>query len=109
MSWIVSALGYGADRSSINPVDHVRKGLPPTIILQGRDDTVTPLDGAQLFTDKMHASGNICELIIFDNVGHLFTPNTMPDYNDPHPDPEILKKASEKADEFLVKLKYIKK
>jgi acetyl esterase len=109
ISWIVSALGFGADRSSINPVDHIRKGLPPTIILQGRDDTVTPLDGAQLFTDKMHESGNVCELVIYNNVGHLFTPNTMPDYNDPNPDPEVMKKASEKADEFLKKLGYIKK
>jgi acetyl esterase len=107
-SWIISALGYGADRSSINPVDHVRKGLPPTIILQGRDDTVTPLDGAQLFNDEMHKSGNYCELVIYDNVGHLFTPNTIPDYNDPQPDPDILRKATQKADEFLVKLKYIR-
>jgi acetyl esterase len=108
MSWIISALGFGADRTSINPVDHIRKGLPPTIILQGRDDTVTPLDGAQLFTDEMHASGNYCELWIYDNVGHLFTPNTIPDYNDPQPDPDIMRKASEKADEFLIKLKYLK-
>jgi acetyl esterase/lipase len=109
ISWIISALGFGGDRSNINPVDHIRKGLPPTIILQGRDDTVTPLGAAQLFTDRMHASGNYCELVVYDSVGHLFTPNTMPDYNDPHPDPEIMQRASEKADQFLVKLKYIEK
>ena len=108
-SWIISALGYGGDRGSINPVDHIRKGLPPAIILQGRDDTVTPLDAAQLFTDRMHKAGNYCELVVYDSVGHLFTPNTMPDYNEPSPDPEILGKATGKADEFLVKLGYIRK
>jgi acetyl esterase/lipase len=109
ISWIVNALGYGADRSSINPVDNVRKGLPPTIILQGRDDTVTPLAGAQMFTDRMNEKGNYCKLVIYDNVGHLFTPNTIPDYNDPQPDPAIMKKASDEADSFLINLHYIKK
>jgi acetyl esterase len=42
LSWIVNALGYGTDLGSINPVDHIRKDLPPVIILHGRDDTVTP-------------------------------------------------------------------
>jgi len=94
--------------SSANPVEHVRKGLPPTIILQGRDDTVTPLDGAQLFQDKMLENGDYCELWIYDGVGHLFTPNTMSDKGIPKPDKTVKKKADQKADEFLKNLGYIK-
>jgi dienelactone hydrolase len=56
----------------------------------------------------MLANGNYCELWIYDGVGHLFTPNTMPDYGQPHPDKEIQKKAYNKTDEFLKKLGYIK-
>jgi len=106
--WKQNVFGAKTTVSSANPVEHVRKGLPPTIILQGRDDSVTPLDGVQLFHDKMLANGNYCELWIYDGVGHLFTPNTMPDYREPHPDKEIQKEAYNKADEFLKKLGYIK-
>ena len=106
--WKQNVFGAKTTVSSANPVEHVRKGLPPTIILQGRDDSVTPLDGVQLFHDKMLANGNYCELWIYDGVGHLFTPNTMPDYREPHPDKEIQKKAYNKADEFLKKIGYIK-
>jgi acetyl esterase/lipase len=106
--WKQNVFGAKTTVSSANPVEHVRKGLPPTIILQGRDDSVTPLDGVQLFHDKMLANGNYCELWIYDGVGHLFTPNTMPDYREPHPDKEIRKEAYNKADEFLKKLGYIK-
>lgn len=106
--WKQNVFGAKTTVSSANPVEHVRKGLPPTIILQGRDDSVTPLDGVQLFHDKMLANGNYCELWIYDGVGHLFTPNTMPDYREPHPDKEIQKKAYNKADEFLKNIGYIK-
>ncbi len=106
--WEYRMFGNKTTISSANPVEHVREGLPPTIILQGRDDSVTPLSGAQLFHDKMQANGNYCEIWIYDGVGHLFTPNTMSDRGDPKPDKTIQKKADRKADEFLKKFGYIK-
>ena len=42
--WTYNVLGTKATVDEVDPVAHVRKGLPPTIILQGKDDTVTPLD-----------------------------------------------------------------
>jgi len=107
--WKYNVFGTKTSVSSANPVEHVRTGLPPTIILQGRDDTVTPLDGVQLFHDKMIGNGNYCELLIYDGVGHLFTPNTMPDNREPHPDKKIEEEAFKKADEFLMEFGYIKK
>lgn len=106
--WEYRMFGNKTTISSANPVEHVREGLPPTIILQGRDDSVTPLSGAQLFHDKMQANGNYCEIWIYDGVGHLFTPNTMSDRGIPKPDEAIQKKVHRKADEFLKKLGYIK-
>jgi acetyl esterase len=107
--WKTGVLGPVVTVQSVNPVENVRKGLPPTIILQGRDDTVTPLDGVQLFHDRMIQEGNYCELWIYDGVGHLFTPNSMPDNGDPHPDREIENEAFKKADQFLKKFGYINK
>jgi acetyl esterase len=106
--WKYSVLGPSVSVGSVNPVEHVRKGLPPTLILEGRDDTVTPLDGVQSFHDKMLENGNYCELWIYDGVGHLFTPKSMPDDGDPHPDMEIEKEAFTKADQFLRKFGYVR-
>ncbi len=107
-NWFNGLLMGKIDGSKVSPDENVRKGLPPTIILQGRDDTVTPLSGAQKFTNRMKQNGNDCELIIYDKVGHLFTPAGEPDNGYPNPDPEIQQAAFEKADEFLRKLGYIK-
>lgn len=94
--------------TSLSPLESVFKGLPPTILLQGRDDTVTPLKGTQSFHDKMIEYGNYCELWVYDNVGHLFTPSNLNDRGQPRPDKEIRKKAEKKADEFLMKIGYLK-
>lgn len=97
------------DPFSLSPVEHVRKGLPPTIILQGREDHVTPLDDVQLFHDRMVANDNYCEIWIYDNVGHLFTPSYLDDTGYPQPDHEIEKQADKKAVEFLKKFGFISK
>lgn len=107
-SWFNQILNYrDVNPVSLSPVESVFKGLPPTILLQGRDDNVTPLKGTKSFHDKMIEKGNYCELWIYDNVGHLFTPSHLNDRGQPKPDREIQKKAVKKADEFLIKLGYI--
>ena len=42
-------------------------------IVQGRDDTVTPLEGVQDFCNEMQAHGNRCELHIYDQVDEFLT------------------------------------
>jgi acetyl esterase len=107
-AWLKRLLISKADPGSISPDEHVRKGLPPTIILEGRADTVTPLAGVQHFCDRMQAEHNRCELNIFDGVGHLFTPVGTPDDGFPKPDPTVQAAAGAKADQFLVSLRYMK-
>ena len=107
--WFTELLnGEKINPADYSPVDHVKPGLPPAIILQGRDDTVTPLEGVQLFHDKLIANGNYCEFRIYDNVGHLFTPTSLGDNGWPKPDPEIQKQADLKAEDFLRKFEFIK-
>jgi len=106
--WVIRLLGGRADVSSISPVSHVRPGLPPTLILEGSEDTVTPLKGVQLFCDRMRAAGNRCDMHVYPDVGHLFTPKGIRDDEWPQPDPKIKADAQKKADEFLVSLGYVK-
>lgn len=99
----------GIDPNDLSPVENVAEGLPlpPTLILQGRTDRLALTKYAQLFHDKMKASNYQCELVIYENCGHLFTPSNLDDTGMPQPDKEISKKADKKADEFLIKLGYI--
>ena len=94
------------DVKNLSPAEHVSKDTPPTIIVIGRTDTVTPLEGAELFKSNMVNFENECELHIYDGVGHLFTPSSEPDDDWPNPDKQISLKAQNKIDEFLKKHGY---
>ncbi len=106
--WFKRLLGSKAKAQDLSPDEHVRSGLPPTIIVEGRQDTVTPLPGVQRFVDRMKTANNRCELYVFDGAGHLFTPAGTPDDGSPKPDPTIEAAAFSKLDTFLVSLGYMK-
>ncbi len=101
-----SRLGGKASTIDISPAEHVRENLPPSIIVIGRTDTVTPLSGAQLYHDNMLKHGNRSELHVYEGVGHLFTPSTEPDDDWPNPDPEKRQQALDEIDRFLSSLGY---
>ena len=67
--------GYGQRKiglrwRELSPVDNVKPGLPPTILFHGTGDTVTPFAGAKLFSERMRAAGNSCELVTHPNGRH---------------------------------------
>jgi acetyl esterase/lipase len=99
-------LGRGSARD-ISPDEHVRKGLPPTLILQGDVDTVTPMTGAKQFCERMRAAGNVCELHVYEGYGHLFTPAGTRDDGMPEPDQATAADASKRADRFLASLGFL--
>jgi len=107
-NWPQRLLVARANVKAISPAAHVRPGMPPSIILEGSEDTVTPLTGVQLFYDRMHAAGNQCELHVYRGVGHLFTPADKRDDGWPQPDPKIQAEAFQKIDEFLAAQGFIK-
>lgn len=98
-----------AEARSASPDEHVRAGLPPTLILQGDVDTVTPLPGAERFCRRLREAGNHCELRVYEGYGHLFTPAGIPDDGWPQADPEIEAAALAEADEFLRELGFLPK
>ncbi|WP_299443010.1 alpha/beta hydrolase [uncultured Aquimarina sp.] len=93
--------------AKLSPAEHVSENTPPTIIVMGRTDTVTPLEGSKLYQSNMDKYGNECKLIVYDGVGHLFTPATEPDDGWPNPDKKIRLMAQEEMDQFLEKHGYI--
>lgn len=79
--WIVGLLHGRADKMTISPDQFVRPGLPPTLILIGREDQQTPLAGAEKFQRLMQAAGNRCDLHVYDGIGHSF--EDRPHHTDP--------------------------
>ncbi|MFO7899973.1 MAG: alpha/beta hydrolase [Planctomycetota bacterium] len=57
---------------AFSPIEHVRPGLPPAIVLHGRDDQVVRLGEAVRFTEAMQSAGNRCDLHVYDGEGHGF-------------------------------------
>lgn len=96
------------DVADLDPSRHLRKGLPPTLVLQGDVDTVTPLSGVRDFCDRSRALGNTCDLEVYEGFGHLFTPAGVPDDGEPKPDPKTQAAAYARIDKFLSELGYMK-
>jgi len=106
--WVQRLLKGRGNAADISPDEHVRKGLPPTLILQGNVDTVTPLAGAKRFCERMRAAGNACELQVYEGVGHLFTPAGTPDDGLPAPDAATAADAAARGERFLESLGFLK-
>lgn len=101
--WFRRLTGGVAQAASLSPDLHVRPGMPPAILLQGAEDTVTRAAGAERFCARMRQSHVTCELHLYPGVGHLFTRNLEqqeePDYS--ALDREIDAQADAEAVEFL--------
>lgn len=106
--WFRHLLLGRADVRDLSPDEHVRPGLPPTLILQGDVDTVTPLVSSERFWRRMIEAGNRCEFQVYEGYGHLFTPMEIPDSGQPESDPEIEADAMSRVDEFLRSLGFIR-
>lgn len=61
---------FGCEPKEISPIHHVKAGIAPTIIFHGKADTTVPYASAELFTAKMKAAGNRCELVGAEGQPH---------------------------------------
>ena len=98
-----SPSGYGNERlgarwQEISPLQHVRPGLPPTIVFHGTADKTVPYQNAVDFEKAMKAAGNRCELVTFPGIGHGFAYRL---YN------KAANQAARDTDSFLASLGYL--
>jgi dipeptidyl aminopeptidase/acylaminoacyl peptidase len=59
-------------RDEISPSEHVRPGLPPTLVFHGTADKTVPFAHAEQFSQAMTEAGNTCQLEAFEGRGHGF-------------------------------------
>ncbi|MCG3180919.1 MAG: hypothetical protein BIFFINMI_03283 [Phycisphaerae bacterium] len=63
--------GHGPARA-LSPMEHVRPGLPPALLMHGVDDKVVSVDESRRFREAMTRLGNRCDLIEYPGQGHGF-------------------------------------
>ncbi len=106
--WFKKLLLNKGNPIDFSPAENIVGEMPPSIIVVGRDDTVTPIEESELFHENMLNYGNESHLFVYDGVGHLFTPSDQPDNRLPKPDKGISEKATNEVDLFLKSHNYIK-
>lgn len=62
----------GVKPEKLSPYHHVRKGLPPTIIFHGTNDSAVPYRTVELFEQRMEEEGNSCKLMGYEGQPHGF-------------------------------------
>ena len=104
-----SLLREGTNASHLSALENLERGMniPATLILQGRTDRVTPTPFAEQYQQKMDALNYDCQLKIYEDCGHIFTPSHLDDTGMPMPDPEISRLALEEQIAFLRKRNFI--
>lgn len=55
-----------------SPYNYIHKNIPPTLIIQGEDDQLVPVDQSLMLAEKMKSFSVIHEMHILKNVNHGF-------------------------------------
>ncbi len=105
--WFEKKLQGRAPVNDYSPADHVSATTPPTSIVHGAEDTLTPLAGARRYCDRLVAAGKACELNVYKGVGHLLTRNLANQESDYDPDPEARADGIAQHASFLRKMGFI--
>ncbi len=59
--------------SRLSPIDHVKAGQPPMLIMHGSVDKVINIEQAHRMKKTVEAAGNRCDLVVLEGVNHAFT------------------------------------
>jgi acetyl esterase/lipase len=102
--WFRRLLQGRADPRDYSPVEHVASRVPPTSIVHGALDSLTPLSGAQRFCELAQINGNRCELNVYDGLGHLLSRNLENQETAFDPDPAARADGFAKQERFLREL-----
>jgi acetyl esterase len=108
-SYFMQLMEGKGDPAGYSPSEFISRSLPPTLIIQGEEDTIVLAWDARAFCAAADRMGARCELHVYPGVGHLLTRNLKVQYKDFDSDPTDAAEAHQLEDAFLVSLGYIKK
>lgn len=108
-NYFVGLMAGKDDPARYSPSEFISRALPPTLIIQGEEDTIVLARDARAFHDEAIKAGARCELTMYPKVGHLLTRNLKVQYQDFDSDPTDATDAHRREDDFLVSLGYMRK
>ena len=100
--WFASLLQGRATAADLSPARHVGPLTPPTCIVHGERDSLTPVAGVRRYCAALDALGRRCEMHVYPGVGHLLTRNLTNQETDFDPDPEA------RADGIAQQLRFLR-
>ncbi len=103
----VKLLQGRASAADYSPLKHAGAATPPTCIVNGDKDRVTPLAKAEKFRDRVVQAGGICELHAYAGVGHLLTRNLANQGDNFDPDPKSKADGLAQFEQFLRERGYL--
>jgi acetyl esterase len=95
--------------AAYSPSEYISRKLPPTLIIQGEQDSIVYCKDAIAFRDAAVKAGAKCTLYVYPGVGHLLTRNLKVQYKDFDSDPADQADAHQREDDFLYALGYLEK
>ena len=98
--------GYGYDRvkdqyKEFSPIDNIKKGLPPSLVMLGTKDHLVPVETAEKFKALAEAVNARCDLKLYEDQRHGF-------FNY-YRNKEMHSKTNADMDAFLTSIGYLKK
>ena len=63
---------FGERARDASPFHHIRKGLPPMLIVHGKADTTVPYSSVESFCERVKDAGADCQLIGYEDAPHGF-------------------------------------
>ena len=63
---------FAGQEEALSPYNHIRKNMPPTLLMSGDKDTQVPIGVVRDFKKKMDEYGNVCKKIEYPGKGHGF-------------------------------------
>ena len=63
---------FGSRAREGSPIHHLKAGLPPTLILHGRNDRTVAYADVERFCGESERLGNRCQLVGYEGAGHAF-------------------------------------
>jgi len=105
--WFATKLLGRSTPADLSPAHHVGTATPPTSVVHGERDILTPLVGVRRYCAALTGRGRICEVHAYPGVGHLLTRNLANQESDFDPDPEARADGIAQQHRFLRKLGFV--
>ncbi|MGQ0720769.1 MAG: prolyl oligopeptidase family serine peptidase [Candidatus Eiseniibacteriota bacterium] len=87
-SWLAAPTVVALASVAWGTAPAVQRATPPTSIVHGELDTLTPLAGLRRYCAALTELGQPCEVHVYPGLGHLLTRQLADRERDYDPDPE---------------------